>query len=326
MADSEDVLREKLEALQGYAMEPQANRAALFGLIAERQGFVVGKAAEIIGEAGWDDAEAQLLEAYARFEVEPIKRDPGCNGKLALVDALNQLGCHETDVFRRAVRTRQLEPSWGPPVDTAISLRLSGAAGMARLSDSDFLFEAAALLNDTEPAARIGIVEVLDYFGGDGAELLLRMKVLAGDEDLEVMAECLAGLMRVNPERSLPVVAGFLEHAEAYVVESAALAIAESRSESAFLALTHHYEANRFEASAAAFLLPISLTRHEAAFDFLLDLIGDASTATALESLAALEIHAANEALVERIGSAVAERGEPELSDALRRRFDRAGA
>ncbi len=321
MTASEDALREELEALRVWADEPEVYRSEVLASLAGRKGFVAGRAAEIVGAAGWGEAESALLDAYARFEVDPIKRDPGCNGKRAIVEALNQLACREADVFLRAARTRQLEPSWGPPVDTAVSLRVAGVAGLARLSDGAFLFEAAALLNDPEEAARIGVVEVIDYFGGEGAELLLHMKVLAGDEELEVLAECFAALMRVNPERSLPLVARHLDHAEAYLVESAALAIAESRSEGAFRALAGHYEANRFDAGAAAFLLPISLTRRDEAFDFLLELIAEANEAVADEALAALEIHAANDALVERIEAAVAERGEPGLLRALRRRF-----
>ena len=321
MVTGEDVLREKIEALRGLAEAPDAHRDALLAYLEDPHGYVVAKAAEIVGEAGWDDCESELVDAYARLEVDPVKRDPGCKAKASIADALNRLGSQEAELFRRAARHRQLEPSWGPPIDTAVPLRINGAAGLARLSDRDFLFEAATLLNDAEPNARIGIVEVIDYFGGDGAELLLRMKVLAGDAEPEVLAECFAGLMRVSPDRSLDLVAGALGSDDDYLVESAALAIAESRSEAGFLALKRHYEANRFEASAAAMLLPISLTRHEAAFEFLLELIAEGPPAIAHESLTALEIHASNDSLVRSVAQAVAARGEPDLSAVFRSRF-----
>jgi hypothetical protein len=148
--------------------------------------------------------------------------------------------------------------------------------------------------------------------------------VLAGDPELDVTAECLAGLMRVNAERSLALVAGFLDHEEPFLVESAALAIAESRSEAAFRALAGHYEANRFDPGATAFLLPISLTRHDAALDYLLDLISEAPARVVEDALAALEIHATNRALLARVAASIAERDEAELRDAFARHFPEA--
>ena len=70
----------QLDALN--ALDPATDRAAQNEIIGnalrDKSSRVVAKAATLAGERHLHEREKDLLAAYARFLVDPVKRDPNC--------------------------------------------------------------------------------------------------------------------------------------------------------------------------------------------------------------------------------------------------------
>jgi HEAT repeat protein len=120
--------------------------------------------------------------------------------------------------------------------------------------------------------------------------LLLRLKALCGDEP-EVLGECFAGLLRAAPNESLQFVAKFLDHREEAVAEAAALALGDSRLESAFPALRDASQLLRARPLRRTLLLAIALLRRENAIDYLLDLVENGESQVSADAVDALAMY-----------------------------------
>ena len=84
------------------------------------------------------------------------------------------------------------------------------------------------LLADSDLAARTGAVRAIAD-SGPGRVLLLRLKTLLGDKEIEVTGECFAALLSLDPAGSVDFVANFLRSRMEGIGEQAALALGESR-------------------------------------------------------------------------------------------------
>lgn len=127
------------------------------------------------------------------------------------------------------------------------------------------LVEVAELLLDSEPPVRAGAARAIACGDPREAEQLLRLKVLAGDEDPLVLADSFAGLLTVEPDESPAFVARFLEHEDEAIVEAAALALGESRIPAAFEFLRQAWDAVLASADLErAFLRAAAFHRSEA--------------------------------------------------------------
>lgn len=317
---SQDALRE-LRAMEAEDASP-AGIARLRKLIDHRSNHVVGRAAKLA--AGWNAVEltAALVTAFQRFLESPVKSDPGCAAKQPIVEALDTLECTDPSVYLAGIRHFQPEPSFGPPIDTAAGLR--GACGHALLNmhHPDAWLEMAALLNDREARTRRMAMESLGCSEAGQAELLLRMAVLAGDQEPDITALGLQSLMRVEPDRSLAFVQGFMSSREPAVAEGAALAIGEARLPESFSVLQRAYDNPARMLPQNALLLPMALTREDQAFDFLLHVVRAERRPVALSALNALTLFMADPVRVEAISAAVKERGEPEVRDRCEQLLD----
>ena len=125
--------------------------------------------------------------------------------------------------------------------------------------------------------------------------------------------------MECNPERSLPFVARFLDHAEPGVAESAALAMGSSRQPEALEILVRRWEQTVTPQVRDILLLPIALIRSEEALHFLLELLREGHIASAEAALEALAIFRDDDRARSAIGAAVEERDERSLKDAWAR-------
>ena len=76
-------------------------------------------AAELANKANSIDYVSELLDAYARLLVDPVKSDPGCEAKTVIVAALEKSGFDDEHFFLEAIKYRQLEPSYRGATDTA---------------------------------------------------------------------------------------------------------------------------------------------------------------------------------------------------------------
>ena len=131
-----------------------------------------------------------LVEAFEKLMRDPAKLDQGCKATTAIVQALIQLDDPAARVYFAAIHHVQKEGSFGPPVDVAAPLRGLCARGLARMGHPDALLECVTLLADPEIAARTGAIRAIADSGRPDGVLLLRLKTLLGDKEIDVTGEC----------------------------------------------------------------------------------------------------------------------------------------
>src|SRR5436190_529244 len=123
-----------LETLRESAGAP-ATVDSLRKALANRNNYVAAKASKITVELGLKSLLPDLLSAFDRFFIDPVKSDPQCWAKNALVQALAALGHDESAVFIRGLRHIQMEPVWGGQEDTAAALRGNCALALVACRD-----------------------------------------------------------------------------------------------------------------------------------------------------------------------------------------------
>ena len=304
----------------GKSPDTTETRAQLRKNLGSKSSVIVAKTADIIAGIENHEFASDLMTAFQRFMREPAKTDKGCAAKTAIVKALLATDCDDEQVFRTGVRHVQLEPVWGGRADTAAPLRALCALGLVQTGSPDAMIELATLLADPEPDARIGAAHALAHCGHIAVPLL-RFKVLSGDSELSVLSECLNGLVKIAPAASLEFVGGFIDPASP-LYESAAFALAESRIPEVF-ALLHEKWTGTFDREfKQILLLPIALTRSDAACDFLISLLetGDVAISTAV--IKALSIYRGDAMIRKRAEEAICGQAEAQLRSLLRREFD----
>jgi hypothetical protein len=269
--------------------------------------LLAARAAEIIGNRGLTELVPDMITAFSRFMIDGARVDKLCSAKGAIVDALNKIEYMGDFVFLAGVRYIQMEPAFGKPVDTAIGLRCNCAFGLARIEHPDVHCILADLLVDKENAVCTAAAKALTYLGSVESELLLRLKVLTGDNESDVLSECFAGLMTMSPERSLDFVARYLRSLDASVVESAALAIGGSRIPQAYDVLRDCWDDNPAPDARRRLILPIALLRMDESFSFLLEIVRNSDKNIASEALSGLRIYAGDDN-IKRIREAVKSR------------------
>jgi len=270
-------------------------------LLRHRSNFVIAKAAALAEERTLTELSVQLAESFTYFMSEPVKRDPGCSAKLAIVNALSRFHEPAHDVFLAGIQHRQLEPSFGPPIDTAATLRALCGRALIAFGHGDAFRWHALLLADPEPMTRTLAVETLAEVPDERAELLLRCKI-AREPDLHprgpsntrdpepaVEAEAFDALMKIAPDDSFDFVKRYLDDREPDRVRAAALAIGTSRHADAFATLRDRWfladDENRMSLA-----LPIALVRSNESFDLLLDKLETGDTSLAESIVEALAI------------------------------------
>jgi HEAT repeat protein len=295
-------LLDRLAELRGHAPSLEG-RTEVGKCLSSKMNLVAAKAARIAGE--WQAAELtpELVAAFDRFMVKPETTDKRCAAKIEILKALCKLEYSSPAVFRRGLLHVQMEPTWGGSVDTAAEVRALGAMGLAQTDYAEALEEIVPLLLDPQRDARIGAVRAMAVSGLPGAALLLRLKALSGDEP-DVLGECFAALLRTEPAKSLEFVAKFLDHREEAVTEAAALALGDSRLESAFAVLRDAFQQKRAQPLRRTLLLAIALLRRENAIDYLLDLVQNGEGQTSAAAVAALAMYEKDPNLQERLDRA----------------------
>ncbi|MBI3893872.1 MAG: HEAT repeat domain-containing protein [Candidatus Wallbacteria bacterium] len=297
-------------------------RERLKQALASPQSIAVARAAKLIARGEVSGFDAALVSAFDRMLENSAKNDPGCQAKQAIADALYKLDSREDAVFLRGIRHVQREASWGPPVDTAANLRAVCALGLVRRNHPAALLELGDLLADSESPARIGAAKALSYSENDNAVPLLRLRVLTGEADPQVLAECLASLAALDPEGSPELMERLLSSPESAVAETAALALGATRSPQAFDVLRRWWERSPEPELRRAALLAIATLRLDASFEFLLSLVEDAPGQTARDAVAALGIHRHDAAVRERVVRIAGAREDVELGPAVAEAFE----
>lgn len=314
---------ERIAALE-HEDPTQETEAELTALLGHRSNHVVGAAATLAAE--WEMVEAipDLEKAFFRFMQNPIKTDPMCAAKRPVLESLTTLGAANSDLFLQAARHEQWEPMWGNPEDTAPAVRALGGRGLVSMHYPEAMLVLAELLLDREIETRRITVGTFVELGTNDAELLLRVGALLdplpGKEEKappeSIVAECLSGLMRVSPDRSIEFVSGFLVRS-LEEMNGAALAIGESRHSDALPILEQHWHTLNDPRAQSALLLPIALTRNEAALKFLGGVLRDADTPVALAAVDALELFASDPEALDHIQECASGRDEESIVNAI---------
>ena len=290
------------------------DRDAHNSLIAESLGDkhfrVVARAAALAAERSLRDQVPQLLSAYPRFLADPVRQDPQCVAKGAIARALVELDAPDVAFFLEGIRYRQLEPAWGPPVDTAIDVRCSCAMGLVATGYSRAIQELTTLLDDPEWRARAGAVRAISCGRRGEAEAVLRLKVLVGDAEPEVIGECFSGLLAIAKDECLPLVASGLSAGDG-VAAFAALALGESRDEAALHHLRAAWDRDSGDREFRSVLIrAAALHRTEPAFNWLISIVETGTRTHADTAVKALSIYQSNARLSERVQAALRKRRE----------------
>lgn len=304
---SVDAKLNRLRALRNEPASP-AHVDELRDALGDKSNFVVAAAAEIIGDRGLAELGPKLVEAFQRFVIDPVETDKLCRAKIAIVEALHKIEYDAEETFRVAIRLVQAEPAWGGSEDTAAPLRAAAAFALVRIGPRDLLISLADLLTDKEKVARAAAAKALGASGQSAAIPLLRFKARVGDDEPEVIGECLNALIAAEPKESIPFVAEFLTADDDEVTEGAALALAESRRADALDILTKHWPRARGKSLEGVLLLAIAITRLPAGIDFLVDVLAKEDGEAAQSVISALAIHRHNPAVKDRVAAIVAKK------------------
>lgn len=307
-----------IRALRGQPLTPE-DVAELRKRIGDRSNLVVAAAAALAGENMLVELAEELEAAFDRFLVNPLKDDKLCRAKVAVVQALDRMEHRNPDVFLKAARHVQLEPVWGGTEDSAPPLRAAAVVALARAEGAGSLPLLVDAMADPAKDVRVAAALALGAVGTEAAGLVLRLKVRLGDGDPDVLSECLGGLLAVDPEENLPIVAGFLDPSDPLACEAAALALGKSRLPEALDPLKGCWPRCHSPELRQHVLLAIAILRRPAAIDHLMELVASEPEPTAIDALSALRIFKEDARLSERIARLVHERGNP----ALQARFDR---
>ena len=324
---------EQLAALDELRqLPPEACIEPLRKALANRNNFVVGKAADLVRQLQLTQLAPELLTAFERFFEDAIKTDPQCWAKNAISRALATFEHQDAAVFLRGMHHIQPEPSYGGSSDSAGTLRATCALALVQcrsLLEAELLAHLVELLADKDKSVRVEVVRAIEQVGSPSAALLLRLRAILGsgqtsrspekapdhqlDEEPEVLGACYSGILRIEGPSSIPWVARFLASADDPAAE-AALAIAGTHSTQGFETLRERFAKEADPWFCSVLLSAIALTRQDAALEFLLDQVRTES----LQAEAAIEAilrAAPSDEVTKRLEDLVAE--NPRLSRAF---------
>ena len=301
-----------------------ATANALRDALADRSNRVVAKAADLCGEFGKSELIDDLLKAYQRMFVNPLKKDPGCLAKTAIASALVKLECRDIEPYRQGIRYTQYEPVWGGQVDKAAELRATCAAGMVGCATCmEAITAFADLLVDPCKLARIGATRAIAGLGRWEGVPLLRLKLQSGDADAEVVGACCAALLELAPDDGLELVIGLLSSRNTDVRVQVALALGESHSPQALEPLRVAWEREADKSVRSILLTCIGLLRSSDSHAFLLSLIHGTNGAAAADAIRALAPYRCLEELYQRVERAVEQSGNTQLHATFEGEFRR---
>ncbi len=313
-----DKLRIQLDEISALRDDPSGARAiaTLKNALAKHPSHVVAAAARHCADHGIRALCGDMARAYLRLAEGESKSDPGCVGKQALIEALSALDYPDHQPFEHAYSLVQWEKGWGPPTDSAANLRGHALMAMVGLNLDGTPERIGLLLADREPRARSAAARAAVAWGdGALARALLLLRVQAGEQDPEVLADCFEALIQVG---GTDRVLGFLK-GSGLASESAALALGSARVASAVPAMIRWCEGLIDSGTRKVALVSIGLTRCPEALDYLLNKLVRGGTRAGREALEALAVFLPDPAARVRVVEAARLAGlERELPDEAR--------
>ena len=310
----------KLEQARADPTSPESI-ALLRSVLRGTSSHAAAQAAAIVAGYELEALAPDLVAAFERLLEDPIRRDPGCAAKEAIADALYRLGAPEVGVYFRGIRHIQLEPVYGGRADTAVQPRGTCGLALVRIPHPAYLLALSELLADKEAPARRIAAQALGYSENPAAQPLLRLKALIGDEEPQVLSECLLALLAVAPEASLDFVAGFLGRQPPENAEAAALALGGSRLPGALPLLRAWWE-NTFDPTLRrSALLAIAMLKRDEAIDYLLEHVAESAAQHASAAIEALALYRHDPRLRAQVEAALARRTDQTVRDTFASAF-----
>ncbi|HEX2688738.1 MAG TPA: HEAT repeat domain-containing protein [Kofleriaceae bacterium] len=294
-------LQQQVAELRALEVGAPASLAKIRAALSSTTGFLVAAAAGLVENHRLEALVPELPPAFERLCEQPVKRDPGCRGKLAIARALHALDHWDDRVFVAGLTIAQLE-GWGQE-DTAAELR--GVCGLAHahFARADALDVLAELLGDPQRTTRLAAAQAIGDAGRPDATAVLRFKVLAGDAEPQVLAACLESLFALAREASYPFVVRLLAaHDER--AEVAALALGGARCADAFEALVAWCIGAPPEQRHRIGYLALALLRSEPATAYLLEAISTHGRLDAVAAARALATFKEDASVAERVHAA----------------------
>jgi hypothetical protein len=302
-------LEEQLERIKllREASPDAATVAILRKALTDRSNLVVSEAARTAGEIRALDLIPDLLAAYSRLFEDPVKRDPKCWGKTAIIKALTIMDYNESPPYVRGSTHIQMEPVWGGQEDAAGKLRSNCILALAQCTDlrrPEVFRRLVDSLTDALDPVRLEAVRAIEQMNGDEAPLLLRLKAHVGDVRPAVTGCVFDAILHLESEKGLHFVAQFLKSANPEVRDEAALAMGAWRNAGAVQILIAAWNDTIDRDFRSVLLRAMSSSREECALEFLLGLVMEGSGHYAESALEALEIHSGSPDIQVRIAMA----------------------
>lgn len=313
-----DATREALDALRPLK-EQEGGEQLLFKSLRHRSGHVVALAADIVAAREDREFEEALVQAWFRLRRKLHQSDPGCTGQVGVVQALESLRSHNEDVFRQAASHVQLEPAWGPPVDTATTLRCLGMLGVLRIGPLDCFNVLGQGLLDGHPRVREEACRAIGIYGHSHGVALIRL-LLSTEKEAEVVYGGVSALLHLDLELGLSDCQRMLQDRHPFLPELT-LALGESRRPQALPILQDVLL--RFGETVA--LTAAGLMRSDEARDWLLEVLATHGERQASAAIEALQVYRFQEGTLENALRAAARNTSCDLESAVRQALGQAG-
>lgn len=289
-------LEERIEQLRLLRTEPviPATLSTLRKAFSDRSNLVIAEAARTTGELHLEELIPALLSAFEGLFEDPLKTDPKCWGKTAIVKALVQLDYSESPPFLRGSRHIQMEPVWGGREDSAALLRgncflaLVQCTDLTRFAVLGHLIDA---MSDSADPVRVEAVRAMHQLGGDDSVLLLRLKARLGDRRPLIIGHVFDALLSLERDRAVAFVAGYFGSAEVEMRDEAALALGSSRLDSALKLLIQAWKETENAEFSGILLRAISSSRLPEAIEFLIHILKTGTSRQVASATEALKLH-----------------------------------
>jgi len=313
-----------LEAMAGQPLDAEGIERVRKALGHENN-YLVAKAARLVADNVLVALMPQVRSAYDRFFNDPVKTDPQCWAKNALVKALVTLECRDADVYLRGLRHTQEEPVWGGNSDTAGTLRGICTHALVLcdgLGENQLLQILLTPLLDHDKTVRMEAARAIGQVGSETAALLLKLRVMLRKDDSEVLGACfssLLGMDKIDRTATIALIADFLDDGEEAAAE-AAFSLAETHDRAALDALIARRRRGTDSWFGSVLDNAIALTRLQEGMDFLLQVIEEDSrqAASALEAIS--RVYQSPEVRL-RVSSAVSKAGSERVQLAFHQFF-----
>ena len=274
---NKDAVEEKIAAIEALRSAPANAEDPLRKALRDRNNLVCSKAAAVAGDLLLRELIPDVLAAFDRFMKDPVKTDPKCWAKNALIKALKDLAYDDPEVYLRGIVHIQMEPVWGGSADSAAALR--GACALALVASSlprdTILLYLADTLADPEMRVRMDAARVIAQLPGQDSILMLRVKAQAGDKEPAVIGQCFLSLLGIEARASIPFVTRFLTAKNEDLRFEAAAALGECPELAAVEALIARWSVERDPDMKRAIVLSLGVSRIPEAKEFLDQLVTD---------------------------------------------------